>query len=451
MNESIKVSIGNPTSQLISPLLFGYNILYTYDTKDRWEDGWMAEKLKEVGATTLRYPGGHIASFWHWRKPYYPVNQDEWDPEVAAKYKEEDLKKDYAHYLDLDSFMEWNRIINGTVLLGANLVSGHRFGRVQDGIDEAVALLKYCKGKNYNIEYMTLDNEVGHRPPEEHVPSELYPQYVRMYSEALKAFDPNIKLICNYIHRLDSDQVKQLVRESGKYFDIYDHHWYYSNGKHGTFYQQNWLDDDLDWVRDQVKEFRAVCAETGNEHLKLGFHEWNISPCRNGDAVTQFDQAMVMADMLMLFIEQNAFSACVWPLYWPTETKPIEGADRPMLTRNLMDTKAHQINPPWHLMRMFRNTAGKKRMQTSSSNKNVVVLAAGGIANEEMDLFVLNKSNLSQVVAIDGIASNAAIEGRQYIRDEAVVAKFVPSKMQTTADSLQLILEPLSLNYLRVK
>ena len=58
-------------SQTVSPYLVGANIVYSKDEGLDWEEENRVDVLKRAGMRNLRYPGGHVVSYWDWEFPYH--------------------------------------------------------------------------------------------------------------------------------------------------------------------------------------------------------------------------------------------------------------------------------------------------------------------------------------------------------------------------------------------
>ena len=151
----------------ISPMLTGTNTSWYYDRDDIWLDGSMACYLRKSGTGVLRYPGGCETSIFHWEYPYdigTPCGEwavDLWDPVIDPESYPQD-----SMFMDTDDYVKQCRIVKAEPMIGVNIHSGIKYGRVQDSIDEAVRWVEYCKDKNYDVKYSTYQrNWKKHRHP----------------------------------------------------------------------------------------------------------------------------------------------------------------------------------------------------------------------------------------------------------------------------------------------
>ncbi|WP_161488159.1 LamG-like jellyroll fold domain-containing protein [Sedimentisphaera cyanobacteriorum] len=359
----------------VNEMLFGYNTLYCVPDQpedgwmpdERWQDQYLPQTMEDLGVTSLRYPGGHIVSFWHWDDPFSGGWEDLWDPSRTFDSRAVREQR-YSGYMDLDEYIQQCKNLDIEPILGVNVLAGYKFDRVQDSIDEAVAMLDYCEQNDFDVTYLYLDNEVGHQGGlPNHIDAGAYPELVKQFSIGIKNEYPNIKLICNYIHGLSHWTVKDLVRDYGQYFDVIDKHLYYNTGAWGEYSRSEWLNDfTVDGYKSEIDSFHQFCKNTGMEHIELGFLEWNYggSGGTQSDNGNFFDQAMVMSEIMMMFIEKNVDMACIWPIYWPGSG------------RNLIEFEPYKHRPSFTAMQMFKDIQGQKVHTFDSDHQNAIVLGA---------------------------------------------------------------------------
>ena len=82
------ISIGTPASNASGPLLAGANVVYSHEDIRTWQDGEKIQALIDSGINNLRYPGGHLVSFWDWEFPYHNAYANFWDPSYIAQLTE---------------------------------------------------------------------------------------------------------------------------------------------------------------------------------------------------------------------------------------------------------------------------------------------------------------------------------------------------------------------------
>src|SRR5690554_4248263 len=137
----------------VSSLLMGFNLIYPHEKDAIWQDGKITSFLKDVNVGFIRYPGGTVCSYYHWDALTGEGWVDSWDPEKPV------TPKPGSEFMDIDEYMALVKTSGATPLVGINMSSGWRWDRKQDGLNEAVALMKYCRDKHFNVKYWYLDNE----------------------------------------------------------------------------------------------------------------------------------------------------------------------------------------------------------------------------------------------------------------------------------------------------
>ena len=126
----------------IDPRLYGsflehmgrviYTGVYEPDNLNSDEEGFRSdviEKVKKMGVTAVRYPGGNFVSAYHWEDGVGPKEDRPRKLELAWKAVE-------TNEFGTDEFIRWARKANIEPIFTVNL--GTR------GIEEAVQYIEYC-------------------------------------------------------------------------------------------------------------------------------------------------------------------------------------------------------------------------------------------------------------------------------------------------------------------
>ena len=172
----------------ISPLIYGsfvehmgrvvYNGIYEKEHEQADSEGFrkdVIEKVREMGVTCVRYPGGNFVSCYDWKDG---VGEKEKRP----KRRELAWKSIETNEVGTDEFISWTQKANVVPIFAVNL--GTR------GVENAVSLLEYCnlpagtvysdwrKGNGheapYQIPIWCLGNEmdgiwqIGHKTPDDY-------------------------------------------------------------------------------------------------------------------------------------------------------------------------------------------------------------------------------------------------------------------------------------------
>ena len=297
------VVLDQGTGRTISDKLLGFNVCYARNPDSLWADGSVAETIKSVRPGFLRYPGGTVNTFFHWETPTGNGWADCWDP---AYDHATDMPA--SEYMDID---EYFRLIDQTgaePLVGINVTSGFIWNRVEDGVQEALRLMKYCRDKGYKVRYWYMGNEpYMHDCNGGAVSPARYGEMINAFVPRMKEFDPDIKIVANWYatFRKHGDGYDDLFRVAGRNIDIIDVHWYCMWGN-ATWAQ--WLSKTPcgvylgDSYESEMERFKEICARNGMSHVSLASLEWNVGPGRN------IKEGHLNADQPVANIRENSAS-----------------------------------------------------------------------------------------------------------------------------------------------
>ena len=377
----------------VSPHLIGFNTVYPYESDSIWSEGIMDGYLKEVNASVLRYPGGTVCTFYHWKNLTGEGWKDSWDPNNPV------IPKSKSSYMDLDEFISHCTQIKATPLLGINMSSGRRWNRLDDGLKEAIDLMKYCRGKKFSVKYWYLDNEPyqydsngGSKTIEE------YAELVNLYSKRMKDYDPGIKIIVNWNSAFKNrreDYIK-LFKIAGANFDIVDVHWYWSWNKPDF---QKWLSKTPmgPWSGEtyvsEIAYFHNLVKEFGYPNIKLASLEWNVGPIKEKQ-VSLHQCALIQSEMLMQFMQGGLDMATFWPL---------QGAGASVQARSFVGHNDRAVRPVYPLIKFLGQIQGNYLYKTVESKKkeNVYYLVSTDQKGEEIRVCFLNKNTEDINVAVE--------------------------------------------------
>lgn len=284
-------------------------------------DGWRGDVLdlvRELGVTTVRYPGGNFVSGYDWEDGVGPR---------AARPVRRDLawRSLESNQVGTDEFLAWASLAGVEPIMAVNL--GTR------GLDAARALVEYCNGEPgsrwsglrvanghpepWGVRMWCLGNEmdgpwqVGHKTAEE------YGRLAVESGKAMRLVDPRIELVlCGSSN--DSmatfgawdDTVLDLA------WDVTDHlsvHRYFDPAGYPTVCA--WLAAPLSFerqIRSIIATADAVAARRGSrKRISLAVDEWNVwhvasnphsqrpqTPFRHAPAIAE--DRYTLADALMV-------------------------------------------------------------------------------------------------------------------------------------------------------
>lgn len=329
----------------VSGHLMGFNLVYPQEKQSIWQDGKVTEHLKNVNTSIIRWPGGTVTSYYHWDSLTGRGWEDSWNPENSS------VPEDGSEFMDFDEYMELVRTTGVTPLVGINVSSGRRWNRSEEGINEALSLMQYSKGHNFDIQYWYLDNEPymhdsngGDKTIEE------YAELINMYATEMREFDPGIKIVVNWRQAFNDRRLdyQKLLEIAGDNIDVIDVHWYWSWGDPNM---DKWLSSTpmklhtgVSYI-DEIAYFRDMVSDFGYPDIKLASLEWNVG--LGGDdefKLTSGQMAMIQSEMMMQYILGGLDMATFWPLHWPSEN---------IITRSFVDPLNGQAQPNSHIFQVL--------------------------------------------------------------------------------------------------
>ena len=279
----------------ISPYIYGsfvehmgrvvYNGIYEPDHPTADEDGFrldVLEKVKEMGVTCVRYPGGNFVSCYDWRDGVGPLEKRPAKREIAWKSIE-------TNEFGTDEFMKWTEKASVVPIFAVNLGT--------KGIENAVSLLEYCNlpsgtlysdwrkqndhEKPYGIPIWCLGNEmdgiwqIGHKSPED------YGKLAAQTAHAMKSLDDTIKLVVCGSSSTDvptyTDWERIVLEHTYEFADYISLHQYYGGQEYGT---EEFLSQSVK-MEEYIKTVIGICDTVKNKkrsskQLDICFDEWGV-------------------------------------------------------------------------------------------------------------------------------------------------------------------------------
>lgn len=339
---SVKITVNRKfTKGEISPLLYGsfvehmgrvvYTGIYEPGHPLADEDGFrkdVIEKVKEMGVTCIRYPGGNFVSGYDWRDGVGPRQSRPKRREIAWKSIE-------TNEFGTDEFMKWIHKCGITPVFAVNLGT--------KGIENAVSLLEYCnlpegtmysdyRSENgskepYKVPFWCLGNEmdgkwqIGYKTPES------YGALAAQTAHAMKSLDADIKLIAcgssSAETKTYTDWERIVLESSYEFIDYIALHQYYGGQERGTdeFLSQSLkMEEYIDTVTgicDMVKSKKGlqkkidICFdewgvwEVPGEEIAEGVNkrDWEVAPAFSEQVYTMED-ALLFSCMLMTMMKR---------------------------------------------------------------------------------------------------------------------------------------------------
>lgn len=244
--------------------------------------GDVLELTRELGVTTVRYPGGNFVSGYRWEDGIGPVAERPRRLDLAWHSTEPNL-------VGVDEFVRWCRAAGVEPMMAVNL--GTR------GVQEALDLLEYCNGTGdtaladlrrangseepYGIRMWCLGNEmdgpwqIGHKTAEE------YGRLAAETARAMRMIDPDLVLVaCGSSGSgmpTFGEWERIVLTESYDQVDMVSAHAYYyeEDGDLASFLASA---VDMDhFIESVVATADAVrAAGKHDKRIAISFDEWNV-------------------------------------------------------------------------------------------------------------------------------------------------------------------------------
>jgi alpha-L-arabinofuranosidase len=379
----------HPTAEKgpVSPELLGFNSIYGSEPDAQWGDGGKLAKLvRDLQPGIIRYPGGTVVTFYHWTNPTVPGHVDSWAPNYNPA-----RNKPPSATLSLDEYLDFVGANHITPLVGINMGSGMKYQRVAEGIDEAKAVVRHCLERKAHVVYYYLDNEPYQRDANFTYTPEQYADQINRYAPAMKAVDPNVRIIAN-LHPgvTHMDYTRTVVRLAGANIDVVDIHNYWDWG-HACF--ADWIAEPQmlhqhKWsYADQRSVYRKIFAEEGYPKIELAVLEWNIGPSGPNPVPTQAEAALMAAEQFMQFVQSGLKLSCLWPLH-------MENGDSSRAI--ISSARGYVPNKMYGMLRQFTGIGGQMQVentvQTQADPRRLVNVTLRSSDGRTLWIFLLNKN-----------------------------------------------------------
>ncbi|MEX0685113.1 MAG: hypothetical protein WD098_03835 [Balneolales bacterium] len=393
--------------QPVSDYLLGFNLIYPYENDDIWQDGKIAKQLQDVGAAMLRYPGGTVTSFYHWDALTGRGWEDSWNPGQSS------IPEPESNFMDVDQYMELIRTTGATPLVGINITSGWLHDRMEDGIQEAIGLMQYCKDNNFDVEYWYLDNEPYHRTANGGIktPKE-YAELINAYAGPMKEFDPDIKIIANWNNafELRRNEYEELLAIAGDYIDIIDVHYYWSWNKPTMEFWLSHTPTRMHTGKSYIEEltyFKQMVTELGYPDIRLASLEWNVGPIREGQ-ITPDQAALIQAEILMQFMIGGLDMATFWPMHHHSSASK---------NRTFVEEDDKTLKPVYPIFKFLGQLQGSTLINEEVSNDLPHVVSLAAMDDEVIRMAFLNKNefNIRVNVASELLEDGVLLNGNSYV------------------------------------
>ena len=255
----------------------------THPTAD--EDGFrqdVIELTRELGVSTVRYPGGNFVSGYRWEDGVGPVEERPVRLDLAWHSTE-------PNTVGVDEFVRWTAKAGVEPMMAVNL--GTR------GIQDALDVLEYCNfpagtklsderrangsAEPHKISMWCLGNEMDGPWQTGHKTAEEYGRLANETANAMRMVDPNLELVAcgssNSSMPTFGEWERIVLTEAYENVDLISAHAYYEefDGDLGSFLASAVdMDGFIESVVATADAVRAAGRHT--KRINISFDEWNV-------------------------------------------------------------------------------------------------------------------------------------------------------------------------------
>jgi len=396
------------------------------------EDGFrtdVIEAVRNLGITSVRYPGGNFVSAYNWGDGVGPKEQRPKRVELAWKAIE-------TNEFGTNEFMKWMKKINAEPMLAVNLGMG--------GIREAVQYLEYCNFEHgttysdmriehgivspYHVKTWCLGNEmdgpwqIGHKTAGE------YGRIAQETAKAMKVMDPGIELVScgSSLNTMETfpEWEAQTLDYTYDHVDYISLHQYFAGQDLGT---EKFL-AQADHMDEYIKTVIATCdyvkaKKRSKKILNISFDEWGVWAYDSSETVKQCNEvewqvAPPISEMIYTFEDSLLFAGMLLVLL--KNANRVKMACQSLLTNvsaMIMTEKGGNIwlQPtyfPFSQVAKYGNGIVLD-IRMNQVNKTIDCVAVYQEKTKEMVLFVINRSSMEDIeieVNLQGFIPKTIIE-----------------------------------------
>ncbi len=249
------------------------------------QDGFRKDVLeltRELGVSTVRYPGGNFVSGYRWEDGVGPVEQRPRRLDLAWHSTE-------PNTVGVDEFMRWSALAEVEPMMAVNL--GTR------GVQEAIDLLEYCNvpggtafsdlrrangaADPYRVKMWCLGNEMDGPWQTGHKTALEYGRLAAETGRAMRMVDPTVELVAcgssSSSMETFGEWERVVLTEAYDQVDYISAHAYYweEDGDLGSFLASAVdMDHFVESVTATADAVRA--AQKKSKRIHISFDEWNV-------------------------------------------------------------------------------------------------------------------------------------------------------------------------------
>ncbi len=356
------------------------------------------ERLKEIGPTTLRFPGGCNADKFDWKESLLdveyrtPMNADGMESFLFTDTYNQDCFE-----IGIDEFMELCKAVGAEPEITVSLVNSEA--------ELAAELVKYCKDKGYRVKTWFVGNEIYYFGKELEKDSSAAAAKTKEFINKMKAADPDIKCVVGAC-TTSAEKVKwskdYLTLLEG-YYDYISFHHYIGNEfaeKDCETYIKNLFASGVDiglvTLRSAIKQISRKAWNNSFFYID----EWNYGFGMDSSTI------MMLSDAIYFHTVSNSQSE-----FNISKASFFQPINEGMIEVSPTDSKITIVG---EMFRYLKKHSSGRVLKTDSTTKNLNILCTEH-ANKTV-MTVINIDRAAIKLNIDGISYN---DGKYYTIETA--------------------------------
>lgn len=302
---AVTVKPENTTTLPVNTSVFGINLGFGL-ARELDKDSGFVQLLRAAHPSSLRFPGGTVANYYHPNLPVYGYKSGEIIPSLGGLYNIQKKRSENILY----NFMRLCKLVNTKALFCANVLTGTT--------EETLFVIDELKKNNIEIEGVELGNEFCLMPYRKQFPDvNTYIEKIKTTALAIRNKYPELKLIViagDAVPLNDKSGRSKFMRiwneglNKENFYDAYTWHTYpncASCDKENYFdnlYTKN-LQSLAPQKTNAILKAKEELTPLFGTNRKLWITEWNIG--NFGYLDNTFTQAAYASEFLLTLIDLN--------------------------------------------------------------------------------------------------------------------------------------------------
>lgn len=492
VNEPVNVNIdaGKVIKVIEKHKIYGQNIA-AWHKPWGYQDDKAIKKIKKIGATYYRIPGGDYGNLYDWSTGvvYKPEGGSSWTPET-----------NYRGIMVPFIFKMESEFGKGNVeVLPIINVMTPKEKSIEERVDYAIKWLKDMKMKGLKFRYVEIGNEPDNKPdfpgPKAVKGKKWYEtpgdsnvtkwwtsidNYCKVFNFAakkIKAEFPDVKImgpvpmqpfnkerLAGEPWKIDPTDTKvpywvekflKLCADNVDTLAIHEYPLWANNDARALLAkpQQTWpvyMPKYREWIKKYVN------SKYPDKYIEVALTEWNSGD--ENEMTAKIENALFCADYLGSFMKEGGDLAFVWDIY---TQKPGKGGGHGLLdTENDPTSKFSERSHYW-IFDMYYNMFGTKLVECVSDNDKLSIYASL-VDDNTLAVMAINKTSLANCnakFAFKGFNAGNGVKvwqltGKEYVWSKELYRPIVnagPSKFDTSLNDMTYTFPPYSVTVMQFR